>query len=92
MDKFLYWITGIGKHIMKLASDNLVPLTLELGGKSPVIITKHAGIQLAAKRVAFGKTTNCGQICVAPDYVLIEDSDENKELLESFIKEFKKNS
>lgn len=91
-DKIFY--TGspsIGKHIMSIASDNLIPLTLELGGKSPVIITSNSDIELAARRVAFGKLTNCGQICVAPDYVLIEHSDKSADLLKAFLEEFKKN-
>ena len=63
--------TRVGKIIMKKASDNLVPLTLELGGKSPVIINDFKNIDLAAKRVAYGKLINAGQTCVACDYVLI---------------------
>jgi len=63
--------TSIAYHVMRAAAENLVPTTLELGGKSPVIIGRSANIDLAAKRVMFGKTMNAGQICLAPDYVLV---------------------
>jgi len=66
--------TKIGKIVYKCASENLTPVTLELGGKSPVIIDKTAKIDLAAKRVVFGKFLNCGQTCVAPDYILVHNS------------------
>lgn len=62
---------GVGKLVMKSASDNLTPVTLELGGKSPVIITEAADIKKAAQTLLFGKMANAGQICVAPDYVLV---------------------
>jgi len=61
--------TSIGRHVMRAAADNLVPLTLELGGKSPVIVSRSADLEKAAKRVMAGKTLNAGQICLAPDYV-----------------------
>jgi coniferyl-aldehyde dehydrogenase len=63
--------TSIAYHVMKAAAENLVPTTLELGGKSPVIVGRSADIDLAAKRVMMGKTLNAGQICLAPDYVLV---------------------
>ena len=63
--------TEIAKHVMKAASANLVPLTLELGGKSPVIVGKGTNISSAAQRVMQGKTMNAGQICLAPDYALV---------------------
>lgn len=63
--------TVVGRQIMRAAAENLVPVTLELGGKSPVIIGRSADIELAASRVMAGKTMNAGQICVAPDYVLL---------------------
>ena len=67
--------TAIAKHVMKAASENLVPLTLELGGKSPVVVGKSSKIKEAAARVMQGKTMNAGQICLAPDYALVpEDS------------------
>lgn len=63
--------TEIAKHVMKAASENLVPLTLELGGKSPVILGKDSDISGAAVRIMQGKTMNAGQICLAPDYALV---------------------
>jgi coniferyl-aldehyde dehydrogenase len=63
--------TSIARHVMRSAADNLVPTTLELGGKSPVIIGKSADIKKAAIRILTGKTLNSGQICLAPDYVLL---------------------
>ncbi|WP_202904716.1 coniferyl aldehyde dehydrogenase [Marinagarivorans algicola] len=65
---------GVGKLVMAAASHNLTPVTLELGGKSPVIITEHADIKKAAQALLFGKMSNAGQICVAPDYVLVPKS------------------
>ncbi len=61
---------GIARHVMRAAADNLVPLTLELGGKSPVILGRTAELDVAAARIMNGKTLNAGQICLAPDYVL----------------------
>ena len=61
---------GVGKIVMQKASQNLIPVTLELGGKSPVIVHESAKLSLAAKRIMWGKLTNAGQTCVAPDYVL----------------------
>ncbi|MEJ0026051.1 MAG: coniferyl aldehyde dehydrogenase [Rhizomicrobium sp.] len=63
--------TSIAYHVMKAAAENLVPTTLELGGKSPVIVGDSADMTLAARRVMFGKTMNAGQICLAPDYVMV---------------------
>jgi len=63
--------TSIAYHVMRAAAENLVPTTLELGGKSPVIIGQSADMELTAKRVMMGKTLNAGQICLAPDYVLV---------------------
>lgn len=62
--------TSVGRHVMRAAAENLVPVTLELGGKSPVILSETADIKLAADRIMAGKTLNAGQICLAPDYVL----------------------
>lgn len=75
---------GVGKVVMKAASENLTPVTLELGGKSPTIVDETANIKLAAKRIAFGKTLNGGQTCVEPDYLLIQES-----VKEEFVKAFK---
>ena len=63
--------TQIGKKVMKAASDNLVPVTLELGGKSPVIVDENADLSEVAKKVMRGKTMNAGQICLAPDYLML---------------------
>ena len=75
---------------MNAASQNLVPVTLELGGKSPVVISEGADMKVSAKRIMFGKTMNAGQICLAPDYVLIHKSkkDEFIKYSEEAIKEF----
>ncbi len=62
----------VGKIVMKAASEHLKPVTLELGGKSPCIVHKDADLELSAKRIAFGKFTNAGQTCIAPDYLLID--------------------
>ncbi len=64
---------SVGKIVMEQASVNLTPVTLELGGKSPCIVTSSADLNIAAKRIAFGKILNAGQTCVAPDYVLIDN-------------------
>ena len=60
---------AVGKEVMRQAAEHLTPVTLELGGKSPCIVDSSANIELAAKRIVFGKFLNCGQTCVAPDYV-----------------------
>lgn len=78
--------TNVGKKIMKRASENLTPLTLELGGKSPAIVTADANIKIAAKRLVWGKFTNAGQTCVAPDYIYVEEKIKIK-----FLKELIKN-
>ena len=76
--KFDYiFFTGgvqVGKLVMEKAAANLTPVTLELGGKSPCIIDRSANLKLAARRLAFGKYLNCGQTCVAPDYVLVHEA------------------
>ncbi len=63
--------TSVARHVMRAAAENLVPLTLELGGKSPVVVGRSADLKLAAKRVMLGKTMNAGQICLAPDYMIL---------------------
>ena len=75
----------VGKIVMNIASNNLIPISLELGGKSPCIIDETANIKLAARRVLWGKLLNAGQTCVAVDYVLIHSSVKDK-----FIKYLKK--
>ena len=78
--------TNVGKAIMASAAKHLTPVTLELGGKSPVVVTNSANIPLAAKRIAWGKLVNAGQTCVAADYALVEES-----VLPNFLEELKKN-
>ncbi|WP_416427374.1 coniferyl aldehyde dehydrogenase [Pseudomonas sp. App30] len=63
--------TSVGRQVMRAAADNLTPVTLELGGKSPAIVSHDVPLKDAAERIAFGKTLNAGQTCVAPDYVLV---------------------
>ena len=63
---------NVGREVMRKAAEHLTPVSLELGGKSPCVVTADARIDLAAKRIAFGKLLNCGQTCVAPDYVLVD--------------------
>lgn len=68
--------TGVGRHIMRAAADNLVPVTLELGGKSPTFIGRSANVAQAGQRIALGKMMNAGQICLAPDYLLVAEDQE----------------
>lgn len=70
--------TSIGKHVLHAAADNLVPVTLELGGKSPTILGRSADVAKAAERIALGKMMNAGQICLAPDYMLVPEELEHK--------------
>ena len=82
----LIFFTGspaLARKVMSAASRNLTPVILELGGKSPCIIDKTADIRTAAKRIAWGKTLNSGQTCIAPDYILI-----HKDVKEAFVKAF----
>ena len=65
---------NVGKVVMMAAAKNLIPVTLELGGKSPVIVDESANIKEAARRIMWGKTMNAGQTCVAPDYLLVHES------------------
>ena len=65
--------TSVARHIMAAASRNLVPVTLELGGKSPVIISRSADLEKSLARIMMGKTLNAGQICLAPDYLLVPE-------------------
>ena len=74
--KFDYiFFTGscrVGKYVMQKAAENLIPVSLELGGKNPCVVASDARLDFAAKRIAWGKLINCGQTCVSPDYVLID--------------------
>ena len=74
--------TAVGKIIYKYAAEKLVPVTLELGGKSPAVITADANLRVAARRLASPKFSNCGQMCIAPDYILVPS-----ELKDKLIKE-----
>ena len=73
----------LGRVVMRAAAENATPVILELGGKCPVIVDRSADVRLAAKRVAWGKTLNAGQTCIAPDYVLIHE-DVKSEFVEEF--------
>ena len=75
---------SLGRIVMQAAAKHLTPVVLELGGKSPCIVDKGANVKIAAQRIAWGKTLNAGQTCIAPDYLLIHHS-----LQEQFIEEFK---
>lgn len=77
--------TAVGKIIYKMAAEKLTPVTLELGGKSPCIVESDANINVAARRIAITKFSNCGQMCVAPDYVLVHEA-----VKEKFVEELKK--
>ncbi|MDD2293326.1 MAG: aldehyde dehydrogenase [Bacteroidales bacterium] len=66
--------TTVGRLVMESAAKNLTPVSLELGGKSPVIVDENADINMTAKKLVFGKYINAGQTCVAPDYVLVHES------------------
>ena len=74
---------ALAKTVMAAAARNLTPVVLELGGKSPCIISRTADIAVAAKRIAWGKTLNSGQTCIAPDYILI-----HKDIKDDFVKAF----
>lgn len=81
---------AVGKIVMKAASERLTPIALELGGKSPAVIDHTANLEVAAKRIAWGKFSNAGQTCVAPDYVLVHEDvkDEFVGRLKQTIEEF----
>jgi len=91
MDHFIFnhvFFTGstaVGKLIYRMAANNLVPVTLELGGKSPCVVEADADIKIAAKRIALAKFSNAGQMCVAPDFILVHQS-----VKELFLNELKK--
>lgn len=78
--------TAVGKIIYKMAAEKLVPVTLELGGKSPCVVESEANIPVAAKRIAMAKFSNCGQMCVTPDYILVHES--QKEALIANLKKY----
>lgn len=76
---------NVGREVMRRAAEFLTPVTLELGGKSPCIVEKSASLKLAARRIVFGKYLNCGQTCVAPDYIYCD-----KEIKEPLMREIQK--
>lgn len=82
--------TMLGKIVMKAAADNLTPVTLELGGKSPCIVDEDANLKLAARRIVWGKFINAGQTCIAPDYLLVHKKVKTKllDLMKAEIKNF----
>ncbi|MBE5971807.1 MAG: aldehyde dehydrogenase [Lachnoclostridium sp.] len=80
---------NVGKEVMRHAAEHLTPVTLELGGKSPCVVEKTADIKLAAKRIVFGKFLNCGQTCVAPDYVYCDPA-VKEELVSEIQKQIRK--
>ncbi|EKT4467230.1 coniferyl aldehyde dehydrogenase [Pseudomonas putida] len=77
--------TGVGRHVMAAAAQNLTPVTLELGGKSPAIVSSSVPLDTAAERIAFGKLVNAGQTCVAPDYALVP-----RERLDAFAEAYRR--
>lgn len=81
--------TTVGKIVMEKAAKRLIPITLELGGKSPCIVDKDANLEMAAKRIVWGKLLNCGQTCIAPDYLYVHKDIKN-ELLTFMVKEIHK--
>ncbi|OUS74796.1 aldehyde dehydrogenase [Paenibacillus sp. MY03] len=82
--------TGVGRIVMEAASRHLTPIALELGGKSPAIIDATANLELAAKRIVWGKLINAGQTCIAPDYLLVHESVRERlsELLRNSVRQF----
>lgn len=80
---------AVGKEVLRHAAEHLTPVVLELGGKSPCIVDATANLELAAKRIVFGKYLNCGQTCVAPDYILCEKTVKD-EFVAQVVKEIKK--
>lgn len=88
----LVFFTGsqkVGKEVLRHTAEHLTPAVLELGGKSPCIVDSTAKLKLAAKRIVFGKYLNCGQTCVAPDYILVEKSVKDQ-LVHEILKQIRK--
>jgi len=82
--------SSVGKYVMKKAAENLIPVSLELGGKNPCVIADDARLDFAAKRIAWGKFLNAGQTCICPDYVLIDKKIKDRflELISAEVKSF----
>lgn len=74
----------VGREVMQKAAEHLTPVTLELGGKSPCIVDRKCNLKLAARRIVFGKFLNCGQTCVAPDYILCDEKVKDKLIRQIF--------
>ncbi|HNJ96896.1 MAG TPA: aldehyde dehydrogenase family protein [Ilumatobacteraceae bacterium] len=90
-DHIIYTGNGrVARIVMRAAAENLTPVTLELGGKTPAIVSRNANIEVAGRRIAWGKFVNAGQTCIAPDYVLVEESvhDQLIEAIDKSIKSF----
>lgn len=81
--------TEVGRKVMKAASENLTPVTLELGGKSPVLVADDADIEMAVERIIYGKSLNNGQVCVAPDYVLIPEGKQHA-FVKAYVEHYQK--
>ena len=81
--------TPVGRHVMRSAADNLTPVTLELGGKSPVIIDRDFPLSESAERICYGKSLNAGQTCIAPDYLLVMN-DQKKAFIKAYLSAFRK--
>ncbi len=78
-DTIFYTGNGrVGRVVMAAAAEHLTPVTLELGGKSPVVVDSTANLRVAGRRIAWGKFLNAGQTCIAPDYVLADDDDRRR--------------
>lgn len=80
---------ALGRVVMRAAAEHLTPVVLELGGKSPVVIDSTADVELAAKRIAWGKTLNAGQTCIAPDYLLVHRAVKSR-FVEAFVRAVRK--
>jgi len=90
-DHIFYTGSGtVGRIVMKAAAEHLTPVTLELGGKSPCLVARDANLEVTAKRIVWGKFFNCGQTCIAPDYVLVEGPlyDQFLECLQETVRKF----
>ncbi len=81
--------TPVGRHVMRAAANNLTPVTLELGGKSPVIVDRDFPLKEAVERICYGKSLNAGQTCIAPDYILVMN-DQKQAFIDAYLKTFKK--
>lgn len=74
--------TAVGRHILRAAAENLTPVTLELGGKSPVVVGRHVNLKKTARAIVIGKALNMGQVCLSPDYILVHHQSLNELIAE----------